>query len=213
MDSVTTFSVPGIVWGGCADSIERVLLQRMEGTGNVTVNVPAKTVTVTHDDERLPVAQLIAALNEAGFAAEPITVPPAWHQEIVRGAQAGSTGQEERPPVLTLSEVARCEGYYYDTQTGDLLRNVGPEAAAHCCWAAGSEQDAILDALPDIPRFVLVTSNVLAPFADVERMVREQFGAAAPLGRIVNRRSALQPDGSLLTGEAQTERRGGAGEA
>jgi hypothetical protein len=101
--------------------------------------------------------------------------------------------------VLTLSEVAACEGYYLDVETGDILRNVGP--APNACSAAGSFQDVALDALPDVPRFEQIGDDVTLPLETVVQRAAERLGRT-PSGRIVNRQTAIQPDGILVTEES-----------
>jgi copper chaperone CopZ len=65
MPLITTFSAPDIQCDGCARSIQKSLAQA-PGIGDVTVDIAAKTVTVTHD---AAVADVTAALDDAGFPA------------------------------------------------------------------------------------------------------------------------------------------------
>ena len=61
----TTFSVPDIRCGGCASAIEKAL-GSTEGVSQVSVDVAAKTVTVTHDQKATPEA-IALTLDRAGF--------------------------------------------------------------------------------------------------------------------------------------------------
>lgn len=66
--TITTFSAPDIECDGCANSIKKAL-GKAEGISEVRVDVPAKTVTVTHDDATAPADRIIGALDRAGFPA------------------------------------------------------------------------------------------------------------------------------------------------
>jgi copper chaperone CopZ len=61
----TTFSVPDIVCGGCANAIQNAL-GSTQGVSQVNVDVAAKTVTVTHDGKTTPEA-IALTLDRAGF--------------------------------------------------------------------------------------------------------------------------------------------------
>src|SRR6266508_2780952 len=61
----TTFSAPQISCEGCAGAIKRAL-GAVPGVSAVTVDVAAKTVRVTHDDDAEREA-LAAVLAEAGY--------------------------------------------------------------------------------------------------------------------------------------------------
>ena len=99
-------------------------------------------------------------------------------------------------PLMTLAEVAETEGYFLDTDSGDILRNVGPSAAN-----IGSQQYDALDALPDIVRFAQITNDVTYALETVQEMAAQILGRA-PTGRVVNRQTATQPDGTTITEEA-----------
>jgi len=64
----TKFKADGITCGGCADSVKSAL-GRLEGVGKVEVDVPGKTITVDHDEEKVPRQIVVEALDRAGFAA------------------------------------------------------------------------------------------------------------------------------------------------
>ncbi len=61
----TTFSVPDIMCGGCANGIQKAL-GSTQGVSQVSVDVAAKTVTVTHDEKATPEAMALT-LDRAGF--------------------------------------------------------------------------------------------------------------------------------------------------
>ncbi len=63
--NTTTFSVPDIMCGGCANAIQKAL-GGTEGVSQVNVDVAAKTVTVTHDEKTMPEV-LAITLDRAGF--------------------------------------------------------------------------------------------------------------------------------------------------
>jgi len=69
MSSIQTkLTAEGITCGGCANSIKNAL-GRLEGVGNVEVDVPSKTITVEHDDSRVSRETVVEALDKAGFEA------------------------------------------------------------------------------------------------------------------------------------------------
>lgn len=61
----TTVTAGGIVCGGCANSIKKTLLA-VPGVTDVTVEVPEKRVTVSHD-ERVTRTTVVDGLKKAGF--------------------------------------------------------------------------------------------------------------------------------------------------
>jgi Cu+-exporting ATPase len=63
----STFRAPGIICEGCADTIEKALA-KLPGVSAVRVEIPPKTVRVTHD-ERAPRDALLRALEGAGYPA------------------------------------------------------------------------------------------------------------------------------------------------
>ena len=99
--------------------------------------------------------------------------------------------------MMTLAEVADCEGYFLDTDTSDILRNVGPHSPN-----SGSEQGVVLDALPDIARFAQIADDVTVPIETVQKMAAQILGRPAS-GRVVNRQTAAQPDSTIVTEEAE----------
>ncbi len=67
MNVQTTVSAPTIVCGGCASAIKKAI-GVVPGVSGVDVDTSAKTVRIEHD-ERVQRAELIAALDRAGFPA------------------------------------------------------------------------------------------------------------------------------------------------
>ena len=61
----STFLSPDIECEGCANSIKRAL-GRITGIQGIEVDVPAKMVTVTHEDQ-LAAADITSALDKVGF--------------------------------------------------------------------------------------------------------------------------------------------------
>jgi copper chaperone len=65
MSMKTTLSAPDIECDGCANAIKNAL-GKTPGVSEVTVDIPAKTVTVTHN---APVTTLTETLDHIGFPA------------------------------------------------------------------------------------------------------------------------------------------------
>lgn len=106
--------------------------------------------------------------------------------------------------MLTFREMKNCEGYYYNTKTGEILRNVGPGETR--CWRGEEWQKSVGEDEPDPPRFELLTPDVLTSFASVKRLVAERYGEPQAV-QLINRQTAVQPDGELLTEEAESRLR------
>ena len=100
--------------------------------------------------------------------------------------------------MLSFREIQNCEGYYYNVQTEELLRNVGPGETR--CWTEGSWRDTVAATDPDTPQFELLTPDVLMPLQAVQRLVADRYSRTA--ARLINRQTAVQPDGSVITEEA-----------
>lgn len=62
----TTYTVAGMTCGHCADAVTSEITA-IDGVRGVEVDVASGRVTVTSDDQ-LPVGQVRAAVDEAGFA-------------------------------------------------------------------------------------------------------------------------------------------------
>ncbi len=62
----TMFIAPDIECAGCAASIQKALGRR-EGIQAVTVDVPARRVTVAFDDARTGRAEIVGTLTDIGF--------------------------------------------------------------------------------------------------------------------------------------------------
>ena len=71
----TLFSVPGMHCAGCIAKIERGLAET-PGIDSARVNFTAKRVTISHED-RLTVPDLVAAIGQLGFEAQPVIDPAA----------------------------------------------------------------------------------------------------------------------------------------
>jgi copper chaperone CopZ len=61
----TTFFVPDILCGGCASAIQKAL-GSTDGVSQVSGEVAAKTVTVTHDEKATP-EDIAMTLDRTGF--------------------------------------------------------------------------------------------------------------------------------------------------
>lgn len=61
-----TITVPDISCGHCRDAIEGVL-NPLSGVEEASVDVYAKTVTVTYDEAVIPRGQLITAIEDQGY--------------------------------------------------------------------------------------------------------------------------------------------------
>ncbi len=64
----TTVRTPDITCGGCASSIKNAL-GKMEGVGQIEVDVNAKTVSIEHDAQ-VSREQIEAKLDDIGFSVE-----------------------------------------------------------------------------------------------------------------------------------------------
>lgn len=63
-----TLHVEGMTCGGCVKSVTRVL-EEVDGVQSADVQLAAKTATVTYDESKVNVAQLIEVIEDAGFDA------------------------------------------------------------------------------------------------------------------------------------------------
>jgi hypothetical protein len=104
--------------------------------------------------------------------------------------------------MLTFPDIHNCEGYYYNVEKGDILRNVGPGQTG--CWAPGSWVKVSPDRGLDIPQFELVTADISASLEAVQREIEQKYDRAA--GRFINRQTAVQPDGAVVTEEAKMKK-------
>ena len=104
--------------------------------------------------------------------------------------------------MLTFRDIQNCEGYYYNVETGDILRNVGPGPA--CCWSEGSWVKVSLDHRLDVPQFELITADISASFEEVQREAEKKYGRSD--GRFIHRQTAVQPDGAVVTEEARVKK-------
>ncbi|MGH7233458.1 MAG: hypothetical protein ACREJU_19160 [Nitrospiraceae bacterium] len=56
----------------------------------------------------------------------------------------------------------------------------------------------------DVPQFELVTADISTSFEEVQREAEKQYGRST--GRFVNRQTAVQPDGAVVTEEARVKK-------
>ena len=61
-----TISVPEIHCGHCKSSIEGALAP-LNGVADATVDIDARTVTVSYDDQAVSRDQLVAAIEDQGY--------------------------------------------------------------------------------------------------------------------------------------------------
>ena len=66
--STTRLTADDISCAACAASIRKAL-ERLDGVTDVQVDVPAKTITVEHDEQRATRQAVVDALDRAGFPA------------------------------------------------------------------------------------------------------------------------------------------------
>ena len=104
--------------------------------------------------------------------------------------------------MLTFRDIQNCEGYYYNLETGDILRNVGPDQTG--CWAQGSWVKVSPDHGLDVPQYELLTADISATFEEVQREAATKYGQSA--GRFIHRQTAVQPDGAVVTEEARVKK-------
>ena len=112
---------------------------------------------------------------------------------------------------VDLAGSGRYEVYYYDLETGVIIRIVGPGETR--CWLDRFWQESNTTRLspfpgpaehtPDWQRYELLTQNSLSSFQSIQQTVEQKYGRA-PL-RIVNRKTACQPDGSRITEEGNID--------
>jgi len=72
------------------------------------------------------------------------------------------------------------------------------------CWAQGSWVKVSPDRGLDIPQFELVTADISASLEAVQREMEQKYDRAA--GRFINRQTAVQPDGAVVTEEAKMKK-------
>lgn len=100
--------------------------------------------------------------------------------------------------MLTLRQILDCEGYYYNVRTGDILRNIGTGEAR--CWTKGSwtTLDPSIDL--SLPQFELISMDVALSFETVQHLINQKYGPSIPR-RFINRQTARQADGNVITEE------------
>jgi hypothetical protein len=102
--------------------------------------------------------------------------------------------------MLTWGEATECEGYYLDTHSGDILRNV--KSIPHSCENEGVWQADDHKGQPDVSRFEPLDEDVTTPLETIRQRAEARLGR--PLsGRIINRQTAMQPNGVVITEESE----------
>ncbi len=104
--------------------------------------------------------------------------------------------------MLTFRDIHNCEGYFYNVETRDILRNVGP-GQTHC-WTEGSWAKVDPDHGLDVPQYELITADISASFGEVQREAENKYGQSA--GRFIHRQTAVQLDGAVVTEEARVKK-------
>ena len=64
--TTTILSLPGISSQTCKPAIEGIVAA-IAGVAAVQVDVPAKTVTIIHHDDRAPAGRLVEAIEDQGY--------------------------------------------------------------------------------------------------------------------------------------------------
>lgn len=64
--SSSTLTVPDMSCDACRATIEGAL-ERLAGVDSVSVDLERKLVTIEHDEDRSPIAQLAAAVEDEGY--------------------------------------------------------------------------------------------------------------------------------------------------
>lgn len=104
--------------------------------------------------------------------------------------------------MLTFRQIQNCEGYYCNVQTGEILRNVGPGDTR--CWSEGSWNETGATADTDDAQFELLSTDVQASLESIRQQVANKYGRSAP-DRLLNRQTAVQPDGTVVTEESDAD--------
>lgn len=102
--------------------------------------------------------------------------------------------------MLTFRQIQNCEGYYYNRETGQILRNVSNGNST--CWSGGAAEETFVTEDRDAPQFELLTTDVSLPLDSVVRLAEEKYGPLPPAG-FLNRQTATQIDGNVVTQEAK----------
>ncbi len=75
-----TFSITGMTCAACSSRIERTV-NKMEGVQEASVNLAAETMQVSWDPETVSAEDIVQAVKDAGFDAQ----PPSSHQQLQLG--------------------------------------------------------------------------------------------------------------------------------
>lgn len=69
MTTITTFSVPGVHCGHCKSALEGAL-GPAPGVGQAEVDVAARTITVSYNDDEIAAPVLIDMIEDQGYDVE-----------------------------------------------------------------------------------------------------------------------------------------------
>lgn len=67
---ITTLRITGMTCNGCKKHVDAAL-RTVPGVSAVEVDLTGGSAKVVHDPEQSPLASLVAAVDEAGYQAEP----------------------------------------------------------------------------------------------------------------------------------------------
>jgi len=67
---ITTLRITGMTCNGCVKHVDAAL-RKLPGVTAVEVELAGGRAKVVHDPEQSPLASLVAAVDEAGYQAEP----------------------------------------------------------------------------------------------------------------------------------------------
>ena len=91
---IVSFPVEGMTCASCVNRITR-FLNKVEGVEAANVNLASESATVRYDAERLTVADLVAAVDAAGYVARVAQVASADHEADVAEAAAAKAERDE----------------------------------------------------------------------------------------------------------------------
>ena len=89
-----SFPVEGMTCASCVNRITR-FLNKVEGVAEANVNLASESATVRYDPERIGVADLVAAVDAAGYVARVEQVATADHEADVAEAAAAKAERDE----------------------------------------------------------------------------------------------------------------------
>ena len=91
---IVSFPVEGMTCASCVNRITR-FLNKVEGVDEANVNLASESATVRYDADRLTVADLVAAVDAAGYVARVEQAATADHAVDVAEAAEARTGRDE----------------------------------------------------------------------------------------------------------------------